>query len=269
MEITKYYLTKNDCYRAGVSFKPRGIIVHSTGANNPNLRRYIGPDDGVLGVNTNGNHWNQSGVDKCVHAFIGKDKFGKVRIYQTLPWDMRGWHAGTRIGNDGYIGFEICEDALYDLAYLKECFDLAVGLCAYLASEMSIDVKNIIGHYEAAKLGVASNHADPAHWFGRWGLSMDLLRARVTEKLKEGEDEVDQTPVYINGLKYDAHVYGGKTFVELRQFAGDLGCEVKYQGTTAKGTVIVPPPEKVCVCDQTDLDEVKRALNVLRKFMGV
>lgn len=44
-------------------------MVHSTGANNPNLRRYVQPDDGVLGVNSNQNDWNRPGLEVCVHAF--------------------------------------------------------------------------------------------------------------------------------------------------------------------------------------------------------
>ena len=61
MNLHKLYLTKNDCYRAGVSMKPKGIMVHSTGCNNPNLRRYVGPDDGLLGPSSN--HWNQPQPD--------------------------------------------------------------------------------------------------------------------------------------------------------------------------------------------------------------
>ena len=77
--------------------------IHSTGANNPWLKRYVGPDDGLLGKNQYNNHWNQP-MDRevCVHAFIGKLADGTVATYQTLPWDYRGWHcAGS--GNDNWI----------------------------------------------------------------------------------------------------------------------------------------------------------------------
>lgn len=73
MNLHKLIFTNNDCYKAGKTMTPKGIMVHSTGANNPNLKRYVGPDDGLLGVNQYGNHWNQH-MDRqvCVHAFIGK-----------------------------------------------------------------------------------------------------------------------------------------------------------------------------------------------------
>lgn len=45
MNLRKLILTNNACYKAGKTIKPKGIMVHSTGANNPNLKRYVGPDD--------------------------------------------------------------------------------------------------------------------------------------------------------------------------------------------------------------------------------
>ena len=52
MELKKCILTKNNCYKKGQKINPKGIVVHSTGANNPNLKRYVQPDDGLLGKNT-------------------------------------------------------------------------------------------------------------------------------------------------------------------------------------------------------------------------
>ena len=131
MEIKQCILTKNDCYERGATIVPKGVMVHSTGANNPNLRRYIAPDDGLIGKNDYGNDWNRPGLDVCVHAFIGKDKNGKVRIYQTLPWNRRGWHC-ARSGNNTHIAFEICEDGLDNKAYMQATYQAAVELTAYL-----------------------------------------------------------------------------------------------------------------------------------------
>ncbi len=121
MNLHQLYLTQNDCYKAGKRHTVKGVMVHSTGANNPYLKRYVGPDDGLLGVNQYGNHWNQPGLAKCVHAFIGKLQDGSIATYQTLPWDMAGWHSGVgslgkskNANNTGWIGLEICEDGLED-----------------------------------------------------------------------------------------------------------------------------------------------------------
>lgn len=274
MEIKQYFLTRNPCYVAGVRFKPKGIIVHSTGANNPYLKRYIGPDDGILGENVLGNHWNRPEYDRaCVHGFIGKDKDGVVRTYQTLPWDMRGWHAGSRVGNDQYIGFEICEDGLFNITYLKQCFDMAVDLCVHICKEMDIDPINIIGHYEGAKMGIASNHADPAHWFGRWGLGMDMLRMKVTEKLKEEDEEVKTKLVKYGDTVIpaieDVPTDMGRTYVQLRDIAKAVGMTYKpLDGNSySSGVQIIPLEKPVCNCEEQD--ELIRALKVLAKYMEV
>ena len=102
---------------------PRGIVVHSTGANNPNLCRYIGPDDGIIGPNKYGNHWNQASSSKCVHAMIGKDKNGVTRCYQTLPWDYKPWGCGSGSKgsyNNSHIQIEMQEDDLTDTAYFAQ-----------------------------------------------------------------------------------------------------------------------------------------------------
>jgi len=188
MKLYKLLLTNNACYKAGRTIAVKGIMVHSTGANNPNLKRYVGPDDGLLGRNLNNNHWNQDrpdGQQKCVHAFIGKLADGSVATYQTLPWDHRGWHAGGA-ANDSHIGFEICEDGLADRAYFDKAYQEAVELCAYLCKEFRLTEQNIICHSEGARLGIASNHADVMHWFPRHGKSMDTFRAAVKTKLAAG-----------------------------------------------------------------------------------
>ena len=51
LEIIQHFQTKNRCYQQGRKITPSGIVVHSTGASNPYIKRYVGPDDGILGVN--------------------------------------------------------------------------------------------------------------------------------------------------------------------------------------------------------------------------
>ena len=189
MNITKCYLTENRCYKTGRKIKPTGIMVHSTGANNPELRRYVQPDDGILGTNKYGNDWNRSNLSVCVHAFIGKDRYDQVRCYQTLPWNHRGWHAGGA-ANDTHISFEICEDDLKDAAYFVEVYNMSVQLCASLAAEYDIDTDNVICHSEGYKLGIASDHADVMHWFPRFGKDMDDFRRDVKAAM---EDDLNMT----------------------------------------------------------------------------
>lgn len=188
MNLKKCLLTNNDCYRSGKTIQVKGIMVHSTGANNPNLKRYVQPNDGLLGVNNNGNDWNHSGISKCVHAFIGKLSDGTIATYQTLPWNFRGWHAGGS-ANDSYISFEICEDGLNDSTYFNLVYREAVELTAYLCKMYNLNPALdgvVICHSEGFKRGIASNHGDVEHWFPKFGKSMNNFRSDV---IKEMEDE--------------------------------------------------------------------------------
>ena len=198
-------LTENDCFKAGRKITPAGIVVHSTGANNPYIKRYVQPVSAtpdadalltLLGKNKYNNSWNQSseamGRQVCVHGFIGKLADGTPAICQTLPWNHRGWHAGGS-ANNSYIGFEMCEDGKTDDAYLNTVYELAAQLCAWLCSEYGIKTENVIGHYEAHARGMASNHGDPRNWFKPNGLSMDGFRERVSQLLVGAEP--DEQPV--------------------------------------------------------------------------
>ena len=207
MNLRKLILTENACYKAGKKITPKGIMVHSTGANNPYLRRYVGPDDGLLGVNQYNNHWNQDrpdGKQVCVHAFIGKLKDGSIATYQTLPWDHRGWHAGGS-ANDTHIGFEICEDGLTDASYFSAVYKEAAELCVYLCKQYGLTEKDIICHSEGYKLGIASNHGDVMHWFPKHGKSMDTFRAEVKRLLTAIEIPIPTEPKKLYRVQVGAY----------------------------------------------------------------
>ena len=196
MNLRKLIFTENACYKAGRKITVKGIMVHSTGANNPWLKRYVGPDDGLLGQNQYNNHWNTyhpGGREVCVHGFIGKLADGTIATYQTLPWDHRGWHAGGS-ANNTHIGFEICEDGLTDASYFGKVYQEAVELCAYLCKEYGLTEKDIICHSEGYRKGIASNHGDVMHWFPKHGKSMDTFRAAVKELLNTAPEKEPATP---------------------------------------------------------------------------
>lgn len=197
--MIKCLLTQNRCYKVGQKMKVKGICVHSTGANNPWLKRYVQPTANdqnydelikVLGKNRYSNSWNRSNIDACVHYFIGKQADGEVEIAQTLPSDMRGWHAGSGkkgSANDGWISFEICEDDLTDKEYCEKTYQKAVELCVELCRQYSLnplDTNVIICHQDAYKLGIGSNHADIYHWWNRYGKTMEQFRKDIAAKLE-------------------------------------------------------------------------------------
>ena len=186
MKLLKCILTENDCYKSKRTIKPEGVMVHSTGADNPRVCRYV-PGDAEIGFNAGGNHWDRSGLAKCVHAFVGKFADGEVGTVQTLPWEHRGWHAGGA-ANNTHIGFEICEDGLTDPVYFAEVYREAAELTAMLCKRYGLDPLAdgvVICHQEGCQRGVASNHADVLHWFPKMGRSMDDFRADVVRLMKE------------------------------------------------------------------------------------
>ena len=230
MNLHKLILTNNACYKAGKTITPKGIMVHSTGANNPNLKRYVGPDDGLIGKNQYNNHWNQDkpdGRQVCIHGFIGKLADGTIATYQTLPWNHRGWHAGGS-ANDTHIGFEICEDGLTDASYFSAVYKEAVELCVYLCKQYNLTEKDVICHCEGYKLGIASNHGDVMHWFPKHGKSMDTFRVDVKAGLAATETPVQ--PVTLDTPKKYYRVQVGAYSVKAN--ADALLAKVKAAGFT-------------------------------------
>ena len=191
LKVYRHYFTDSDCYKSQIFQTPTGVQVHSTGANNPYLKRYVGPDDGILGENKYKNYHNRSGVSVCANAYIGKLNNGTVAIYQALPWDQRCWLSGSNNkGNAnkmGYVGFEICEDNLNNEQYFYEAvMDKSVTLTAWLCQEYNIPISNVHDHCELYDMGIASNHGDIKHWLKKYGLTMNDYREAVQKVLNEG-----------------------------------------------------------------------------------
>ena len=210
MDMYQCFLIKNACYLAENYMIPRGIVVHSTGANNPYISRYVQPATGqeygitagekfmraILGKNRFNNHWNKYCIDKgadryaCVNAFIGKLADGSVNAVQTLPWNMQPWGCGEGDNgsyNNTHIQFEICEDDLTNKSYFDEAIERAVELCAYLCKKFDIEASNVVSHHESYLQGYGNNHADVDHWLKVYNMTMDDFRNMVFEKMKEDE----------------------------------------------------------------------------------
>lgn len=191
MEIIQAYMTKNPCYKKATPATPVGILVHATGANNRNLKRYV-DDPERLGKNVYGNTWNRSSATTCVHAFIGYDINKKVIVAETLPYKYACWGCGkSSKGSYNYnpvahIQFEICQGSNTDAVYYHQAITCAEEYCAYLCRMYGWDASKITSHYEAHAAGYASNHGDPRSWMIHFGDSMDKFRERVQALLDSG-----------------------------------------------------------------------------------
>lgn len=204
-------LTESTCYKKTGRMTPKGILWHCTGANNPDLKRYVQPSNStanraelmaLLGRNIYGNDWNHIYLEAGVNAFIGKLADGAVATVQTLPWNYRPWGCGSgRRGscNDGWIQFEMCEGDLTDKAYFEQVYKEACELTAYLCKLYNINpngsvsvngysVPTILCHYDSYTLGMGSGHYDVYNWFEKQNKTMGDVR-RDVEQLLAGSEE--------------------------------------------------------------------------------
>lgn len=211
-------MTNSTCYKGTGRMAVKGVLWHCTGANNPWLKRYVQPSDNAsdkaellakLGKNQYGNDWDHVSVEAGLNAWIGKLADGTVAAVQTMPWDYRPWGcgAGSRGScNNGWIQFEICEDALTDKTYFEAAYKEACELTAYLCKMFSLNPKSsvsfngatvpvILCHQDSYKLGLGSNHGDVYNWFNRYGKTMDNVRNDVaTLMASSGSVIPDPTP---------------------------------------------------------------------------
>lgn len=217
-------LTNSTCYKGTRTMVPKGVLWHSTGANNPNLKRYVQPSDNdpnrsrllaILGKNGYGNDWNHITYQAGVNGWIGKLEDGTVTSVQALPWNYRPWGCGSGYRgtcNDYWIQFEICEDGLTDSKYFNAVYQEACELTAYLCKKYNINPKGtvsygganvptILCHQDSYKLGLGSNHGDVYNWFPKHGKSMEDVRNDVYTLMNQPkEDEVDMTVAEVKTL---------------------------------------------------------------------
>ena len=179
---------------------PVGIIIHSTGADNPNLKRYVNAPE-ICGVNPYKNYFDRPDSNVCPHAVIGKDKNGEVKAAKLLPWNVCCWGCGS--GSKGSYN--------YAPAYIQ----IEIAEAALMKNYPTIKPENIISHKEACARGYASNHGDPEHWLARFGKNMDWFRGQVAPEKQ---------------VRITAEISVAQSKVErYRQALQALGCSVKIE----------------------------------------
>lgn len=228
--ITLDLFTKSDCYASRKTTARTGIQVHSVGSKGTRMERWK-------------KSWNRPGRDVCANYLI--DDNG---IYQVLPEGKRCWLSGSGPNgnaNNTHLGFEICEpltkndtpEAAADL------YGKALYLCVTLCRRYGIHPAHVQAHYELHALGLASNHADVRHWWGKKGTAwepytMDKLRADIAKELgvktmntatvKKGSSgeavAALQTAFAALGYAIDTDgVFGSRTEQVVRAFQTDKG----------------------------------------------
>lgn len=178
-------------------------MLHSVGCPQPSAQVFV-------------NSWNSADKSVCVHAFIDANTGD---VYQTLPWEYRGWHCGSGpngSGNNTHIGVEMCEPACIRYtggarftcsnveearAAVRRTYESAVQLFAELCERFRFDPLAdgvILSHEEGHKRGIASNHGDPVHLWNQlnMGYTMDGFRKAV--KAAMGSAAVPAEPAAVD-----------------------------------------------------------------------
>ncbi len=196
MKLVQSILTKNPCYTAGRKITVKGLMLHSVGCPQPSASVFI-------------KSWNSPSYNNaCVHGFIdGNDG----TVYQTLPWNHRGWHGGGS-SNNTHIGVEMCEpgcikytggatftcsDLTTARAVCRRTYTAAVELFASLCSEFNLDPLGdgvIVSHKEGCARGIASNHGDPEHLWSQLEMPYTMDTFRKAVKAKMDESKLDNAP---------------------------------------------------------------------------
>lgn len=188
MKLTECFLERSKCYQGARKIAPQGLMIHSVGCPQPKAAPFIQQMD-------------RPDATACVHAFIQPDGV----VYQTLPWNYRGWHCGRGVkgsANGTHIGVEMTElvsirylggaryrdkDPARTEVHVRAVYAVAVELFAKLCGKYGLDpLKDgvVISHKEGCARGVASNHGDPEHLWSAFGLTMDGFRAEIKAAMR-------------------------------------------------------------------------------------
>ena len=193
--------------------KPMGIIVHSTGFNNPYTAYHVE---------------KSKNLKRFPHAFIGYDEMKKISVVEIIPQNICCRNVG--IGMYGsldyapaYLQIEICEDSKENKNYYNAVFEEAIEYCAHICNVYNLSVQEIVSHKEAYEAGYGSNYKDPEYWMKIYGETMSNFREKVAKLLNVSKTDaihLSETKKIIPGW---VKLQNEKLFDTERRFS-DGGC---------------------------------------------
>jgi hypothetical protein len=241
MKIVESILTKNPCYTAGKKIAVKGLMLHSVGCSQPKASVFISA-------------WNRADFSgACVHGFIDAES---GEVYQTLPWNHRGWHCGSGVNgsaNNTHIGVEMCEPACIKYtsgssftcsdketakACVKRTYEAAVELFAFLCEKYGLDPTAdgvVISHSEGYSRGVASNHGDPVHLWKGLGLSYTMDGFRKDVKAAMDKSSADG----LQATEFPAVPFTVKVLIDDLNYRSAPSMDGAVKGQTGKGVFTI------------------------------
>lgn len=185
MKVIESFLTKNPCYKTNRKISVQGIALYSVGCPQPSANVFV-------------HNWNNEKYNRaCVHAFIdANDGY----VYQTLPWNHRGWHGDANCNNTR-IGLMLCEpnqikyrtSDTFDVVgerndavlVTDRVYQSAVEICGQLCVKYSLDPMTDIWT-------PSGGHSDPEHLWK--GLGVDHTMAGFREDVDEEIKRILEIP---------------------------------------------------------------------------
>ena len=214
--------TNSTCYKGTSKIDIKGILWHSTGANNPNIKRYVQPSENdpryktlisKIGKNDLKNDWNHISIQAGLNAWIGKLENGTVATVQTMPWDYRPWGCGSGSRgscNNGWIQFEICEDGLSDKSYFDKVYQEACELTAYLCKKYNLNPLGSV-NFNGVKVPV------------KFGKNMNTVRNDVNAILNASQNKtIAVEPEEIKYVFTDGVIRKGDIGENVKQLQSNL-----------------------------------------------
>jgi N-acetylmuramoyl-L-alanine amidase/Transglycosylase SLT domain len=118
--------------RPGTPLSPRKITIHNTDNDSP-------------GADARAHAQYQKGTEAQQRQVSWHFTVDDRSVYQSLPVNEVGWHAGTHAGNYQSIGIEICENRGIDQ---QAANDRAALLAAAQLHELNIPLGNVVQHFD-------------------------------------------------------------------------------------------------------------------------
>ncbi|EJB01764.1 N-acetylmuramoyl-L-alanine amidase [Rhizobium leguminosarum bv. trifolii WSM597] len=132
LNIIRDYIPEGNSNRPGTKLSPSMITIHNTDNDQP-------------GANAAAHAKYQKGADARARQVSWHFTVDDGPVYQSLPTNEVGWHAGSHTGNASSIGIEICMNPGLDT---QVAYDSAALLTAVLAYQNRIAVpKGIVQHH--------------------------------------------------------------------------------------------------------------------------
>lgn len=217
-------MTKSPCYTGGRLIDVKGMYLHSIGCPCEKAQNII-------------NNENQANAGAAVQAVVqaNGEVWQGLPVYPETKKAMRNWHCGSGSkgsGNNTHIGVEMTEPATIKYtggsswvevgdgsntkAVVLANYKNAVAYFALRCKQFGLDpLKDgvIISHKEGHDRGYASNHGDPEHIWGKFGLTMNQFRRDVKTAMTGGTISVTGQPTVVETGNQKANALNGTVTV--------------------------------------------------------